>query len=111
MLNDCSVDLVITHPPYLNIIKYSQEKIVEDLSSSGSMKKFLTDIELIANELFRVLKPNKYCAILIGDTRKAQHYVPLSFFVLEKFLKAGFILKEDIIKAQHNCEFSKKMGK
>lgn len=103
-----SVDLVITHPPYLNIVKYSDGKIEEDLSSSGGMVKFLEDIEQIAKELYRVLKPNKYFAILIGDTRKRQHYVPISHYVMERFLKTGFILKEEIIKAQHNCEYSKR---
>jgi len=103
-----SVDLVITHPPYLNIVKYSDGKIEEDLSSSGGMFKFLDDIEQIAKELYRVLKPNKYCAILIGDTRKRQHYLPISHYLMERFLKSGFILKEDIIKAQHNCEYSKR---
>jgi hypothetical protein len=51
----------------------------------------------------RVLKPDKHCAILIGDTRKGRHYVPLSMYVLQRFLKAGFVLKEDIVKVQHNC--------
>lgn len=40
----------------------------------------------------------------MGDTRKAQHYVPLSYYVLELFLKNGFALKEDIIKVQHHCQ-------
>ena len=50
-----------------------------------------------------MLKPDKHCAILIGDTRKGRHYVPLSMYVLQRFLKAGFVLKEDIVKVQHNC--------
>ncbi|MCD6599369.1 MAG: hypothetical protein J7L19_02195, partial [Dehalococcoidia bacterium] len=36
----------------------------------------------------------------------AQHYVPLSHFVLQKFLQNGFALKEEIIKGQHNCVYS-----
>lgn len=105
-LKENSIDLIITHPPYLNIVKYSDGKIEEDLSSSGGMVKFLNDIEIISKELFRVLKPNKFCAILIGDTRKRQHYVPISHYLMERFLKTGFILKEEIIKAQHNCSYS-----
>jgi len=58
----------------------------------------------IAKESFRVLKPGKHCAILIGDTRRKRHYVPLAFRVMTEFLKAGFILKEDIIKEQWNCK-------
>jgi hypothetical protein len=52
--------------------------------------------------MYRVLKPNHFCAILIGNTRKGQHYVPLSHFVLQRCLRTGFVLKEEIIKTQHN---------
>jgi DNA modification methylase len=103
-LKDETFDLVLTHPPYLNIIKYSDGKIAGDLSNIGSLPKFCDEIEIIAGQLYRVLKPDRYCAILIGDTRKGRHYVPLAFRVLERFLKAGFVLKEDIIKVQHHCK-------
>jgi len=101
-----SVDLIVTHPPYLNIIKYSEGKIEGDLSNIGSVEKFCDEIERGATELFRVIKENSYCAILIGDTRKRCHYVPLAYYVMERFLNVGFILREDIIKAQHNCKSS-----
>jgi DNA modification methylase len=102
-LKDDSIDLIITHPPYMNIIKYSEGKIPADISNICSLSKFCDEIEIVAKELFRVLKPDKYCAILIGDTRKGKHFVPLAFNVMQRFLKAGFALKEDIIKIQHNC--------
>jgi len=103
-INDDSIDLILTHPPYLNIIKYSEGKISDDLSNISSVDKFCQELEQGIKEFYRVLKENAYCAILIGDTRKAQHYIPLSYFVLELFLKNGFALKEDIIKVQHNCQ-------
>jgi DNA modification methylase len=102
-LKDNSFDLVLTHPPYMNIIKYSDGKIAGDLSNIGSLPKFCDEIEKAAKELYRVLKPDRYCAILIGDTRKGKHFVPLAFNVMQRFLKVGFVLKEDIIKVQHNC--------
>jgi hypothetical protein len=54
----------------------------------------------VAKECFRVLKPGKHCAILIGDTHKHKHYVPIAFRVLEVFLDNKFILREDVIKEQ-----------
>jgi DNA modification methylase len=107
-LGDETFDLVLTHPPYMNIIKYSDGKIPGDLSNIGSLPKFCDEIEKIAGELYRVLKADKYCAILIGDTRKGRHYVPLAFRVMERFLKAGFVLKEDIIKVQHHCKYTER---
>jgi DNA modification methylase len=98
-----SIDLVATHPPYLNIIRYGVKPIEGDLSLISNLQKFCDEIEKVAGECYRVLKPGKYCAILMGDTRRRRHYVPLAFSVMQRFLKAGFILKEDIVKVQHNC--------
>jgi len=102
-IQDESVDLIATHPPYLNIIKYGTNSVEGDLSAISSLNKFCDEIEKVARECYRVLKPGTYCAILIGDTRRRRHYVPLAFSVMQRFLKAGFILKEDVIKVQHNC--------
>lgn len=100
-IEEQSIDLICTHPPYSNIIKYS-ENIENDLSHLD-IDDFLKEISLVANECFRVLKENKYCAILMGDTRRKKHIVPLGFMVMEAFRKSGFLLKEIIIKEQHNC--------
>ena len=101
-IEDDSIDLIITHPPYLNIIKYSDGENPSDLSSISRIPEFFDQLEIAAGEMFRVLKPNKFCAVLFGDTRKGQHYIPLSYMALQRFLSVGFVLKEEIIKAQHN---------
>lgn len=105
-LENDSIDLILTHPPYSNIVKYSDNKNPDDLSSISNIHEFLDELEKGIRELFRALKPNHYCAILIGDTRKGQHYVPLSHFVLDRCLKVGFALKEEIIKTQHNTTYA-----
>ena len=107
-IGDGSIDLILTHPPYLNIIKYSEGKIEGDLSNISSVKKFCDEMEKIAGELLRVLKEDRYCAILMGDTRRRKHFVPLAYRVMDRFLKAGFVLKEDIVKVQHNCSATRR---
>jgi len=102
-LSSGSIDLIITHPPYLNIIKYSDGRIEGDLSNISEVRRFCSELNKGIAEFFRVLKENSYCAVLIGDTRKNKHYVPLAFYVMQLFFENGFILKEDIIKIQHNC--------
>ncbi|MEJ5259980.1 MAG: DNA methyltransferase [Anaerohalosphaeraceae bacterium] len=102
-LADASVDLILTHPPYLNLIRYSSGRISGDLSNISSVDKFCRAMREAAAELYRVLKGGRFCAILIGDTRRGRHFVPLAFRVMEQFLEVGFVLKEDIIKVQHNC--------
>ena len=58
----------------------------------------------VAVECVRVLKPKKFCGILIGDTRRKTYFTPIAYRVMQLFLDAGFKLKEDIIKQQWNCE-------
>jgi DNA modification methylase len=98
------IDFVLTHPPYVDIIKYSDGKIAEDLSGIHDIDAFVEEIGKVAKELYRVLRPGKFCAVLMGDTRRNKMYQPLAFKVMDRFLKEGFLLKEDIIKKQHNCQ-------
>lgn len=99
---DDIIDLICTHPPYANIIEYS-ENIEEDLSHL-KINEFLEEMKKVASESYRVLKKDKFCAVLMGDTRKNGHMIPLSFYVMQVFEDAGFKLKEMIIKEQHNCK-------
>ncbi len=101
-----TVDLVVTHPPYWGIIPYSKATIPGDLSALR-FEDFMTEMGKVAMECFRILKPEGHCAILIGDTRRHRHYVPISIGVLGRFLDAGFILREDIVKLQHNTKMSR----
>ena len=95
------IDLICTHPPYADIIQYSQNN-PEDLSRL-SVPLFLAGMKRVAQESFRVLKPHKYCAILMGDLRKKGYIVPLGFEVMRLFNDVGFKTKEIIFKEQHNC--------
>ncbi|MBD5434483.1 MAG: methyltransferase domain-containing protein [Treponema sp.] len=101
-LLDSSVDLICTHPPYANIIHYS-EGIDGDLSLLP-LKDFLSEMEKVAGECYRVLKKGKFCAVLIGDTRKKGMVQPLGFETMRVFERAGFTAKEIVIKEQHNCK-------
>lgn len=105
-INDCSIDLICTHPPYADIIRYS-DGLTGDLSLLN-VGDFNNQISLVAKECLRVLKKNKYCAILIGDARKNGFIEPISFNLMNTFMSVGFKLKEIIIKEQHNCRNTEK---
>ncbi len=80
LIPDESIDLVATHPPYANIITYSKDaKIEGDLSCLRSVESYLDAMTQVARECYRVLKPGRHCAILIGDTRRHKHYIPSLF--------------------------------
>lgn len=108
-IKDESIDLIATHPPYFNIIRYSRGKVEGDLSKTNKLEKYLKGMKKAAEEMFRVLKPGKYCALLIGDTRVHKHFVPISHYVLQVFLDAGFILKEEVIKIQHKMKTTREI--
>lgn len=60
----------------------------------------------VAREAHRVLKNQGICAFMIGDIRKEGYVLPLGLRSMQKFIDAGFRLKEIIIKEQHNCRTS-----
>ncbi|MCD6595349.1 methyltransferase domain-containing protein, partial [bacterium] len=72
-IEDDSVDLICSHPPYANIIHYTDNNS-NDLSNYN-VNGFLDEIEKVANESYRVLKNGHYCCILIGDMRKNKNVI------------------------------------
>jgi hypothetical protein len=101
-LPDNSIDLICAHPPYTNIIHYTDSK--EGDLSFLDIDEFLQEMTKVARESIRVLKPGRQCAILIGDMRKEKHVIPLGFKFIDVYLETGFKLTELVIKRQHNCK-------
>jgi DNA modification methylase len=101
-ISDASIDFICTHPPYADIIHYSED--IEGDLSLLNVKNFLEQMKVVASECYRTLKRGKFCAILMGDTRKNDCVIPMSFDVMKTFQDMGFTLKELIIKEQHNCK-------
>ena len=71
-VRDEHIDFICTHPPYADIIKYSKD--IENDLSLLMVQDFLSEMRAVAKESFRVLKKGRFCAILMGDTRKKRSY-------------------------------------
>lgn len=97
---DESVDLYVSHPPYASIVSYSNERIAGDLSRYRRIEEFIEQMQQVAREAYRVIKPGRHCAILMGDTRRHRHFIPISTRTMMAFLEAGFTLREDVVKLQ-----------
>jgi hypothetical protein len=52
--------------------------------------------------MYRVLKPNHYLCLLIGDAWKNQQLTPLGFQLFQIGIEIGFIPRAIIIKVQHH---------
>lgn len=90
------VQLTILHPPYANIIKFSQLK--NDLSNASSLSNFLDRFTQVVQNTIDILEDKGYLAIVIGDMYTKGEWVPLGFYCMQATQKLGLKLKSIIIK-------------
>ena len=97
-------DLVWYHPPYWDIVRYSDDP--KDLSNCQSLEEFELKLNRSVERLFQAVNPGGILAVLIGDKRKDGKYYPL-FRSLLSNPNIGE-LKAIIMKLQHNCRSDSK---
>jgi len=80
-------DFIFIDSPYSNNIKYNDHPAnIGNISCENP--QFFIELEKVAKELFRILKPTKYIAWLIGDQAKNKKFTPVGFKlynILDKF--------------------------
>lgn len=91
-----SVQLVVMHPPYWDIIKFSDNE--KDLSNALTVDAFLSGIRQIAEGVYQVLDKGRYLAMVIGDKYSKGEWIPLGFYAMSELMKTGFKLKSIIVK-------------
>lgn len=92
-----SVQLLIMHPPYHDIIKFSDRK--DDLSNAASAEQFLQLFGAVLDNFLDLLDKHHYVAVVIGDKYTNSKWVPLGFYTLQEVLKReGMMLKSVIVK-------------
>jgi 16S rRNA G966 N2-methylase RsmD len=91
-----SIHLAIMHPPYWDIIKFSEDE--RDLSNAGNVEQFLQGIRKIAHEIHSVLEEERYLALVIGDKYSKGEWIPLGFYSMNEVMKEGYRLKSTIVK-------------
>ena len=90
------LQFVILHPPYWDIIKFSEDK--NDLSNAESLDSFLESFGQVIDNTTKYLEKNRYCACVIGDKYANSQVIPLGFHCMNKFLEKGFLLKAILVK-------------
>lgn len=91
-----SVQLIIMHPPYHDIIKFSRNP--RDLSNKKTVKEFLDSFEEVVKNFYDLLDRRRYLTIVIGDKYTNSEWVPLGFHVLNRVMNNGFKLKSLLVK-------------
>lgn len=73
-------DFVISHPPYWNIVKFTDKK--EDLSNIDNLEDFLENNTIATKNAVSHLRMGKHFAIIVGDVYRDGEVVPLGFYMM-----------------------------
>ncbi|XOB46396.1 MAG: DNA methyltransferase [Candidatus Nealsonbacteria bacterium] len=96
--NKKNLSLIILHPPYHDIIKFSDNK--NDLSNTKTVNIFIKKFGSVIENFVDLLEKNHYLSVVIGDKYTNSEWIPLGFNVLEETIKrgAGLKLKSILVK-------------
>lgn len=87
---------LILHPPYDDIIKFSDKK--EDLSNCATTDEFYDLFEKVAKNGYDLLEKGRFAALIIGDKYANSQIYPLGADCSRKMNELGFITKAIIVK-------------
>ena len=116
---DNSIDLICTHPPYMASVPYAeyqrlslwwlgfnQKQLDSELiggkrSRKDTAERFNKDMKLVIKEMYRVLKPKKYCCIVIGNPVYRGKVWELNKIQKEQAIEVGFEFIGEIIRGKY----------
>ena len=92
------VDFVLSHPPYWDILKFTE--LPNDLSNISNLQQFLSLFVKSTQNAIKYLRARKYFAVVIGDLYRDSEVVPLGFYLMyaiKKNIKCklkGIVIKD-----------------
>lgn len=96
VMGEKKAQFLVLHPPYDDIIKFSDKK--EDLSNCSSTEEFYDLFEKVAKNGYDLLEKGRFAALIIGDSYKDSQIQPLGFECMRRMNNLGFITKSIIVK-------------
>ncbi|MCL4459149.1 MAG: DNA methyltransferase [Chloroflexi bacterium] len=90
------IQLLIVHPPYHDIIKFSKDK--NDLSNARNTEEFLKMFGEAVDNTAPFLEKGRYMVLVIGDKYSKGEWIPLGFYCMNEVLKRDYLLKSIIVK-------------
>jgi hypothetical protein len=91
-----SVQLVILHPPYHNIIQFSKNR--RDLSNTRTAEDFAEQFGTVVDNVTPALDSGRILAVVIGDKYEKGEWKPLGFMLMSEVLKRNYKLKSIVVK-------------
>lgn len=85
-----SIDLLMLHPPYLNIIKFTDHP--NDLSNINDFETFNKMFIQCIGNIWKYIKSNKYICLVMGDIYRESEVIPLGFYLMNA-IKQNFTCK------------------
>ena len=95
-LDEEYAQFLMLHPPYADIIKFSDIK--GDLSAEMKTEEFLEGFKKVAQIGYDALEKKRFAALIIGDKYANGELIPLGSMCMEKMQEVGFMLKAVIVK-------------
>ncbi|MGB4261401.1 MAG: DNA methyltransferase [Candidatus Cloacimonas acidaminovorans] len=89
--------LLIMHPPYHDIIRFSKDD-KNDLSNTETTEEFLEMFKAVVNNVTSYLEKGRYLVLVIGDKYSKGEWIPLGFYCMQEVLNSGYLLKSIIVK-------------
>ena len=106
-IEEDSIDLCFTSPPYWNIL--SQKRTADnkqirdygdsevDLGRIDDYSEFLRALGEVFYEVYKVLKPGKYCVVNVMDLRKGNRFYPFHADLAKQMERIGYVFDDMII--------------
>lgn len=79
-----TADLLILHPPYFDIIRFTEEKC--DLSNAASLEEFLSRFVTAVGRMYPYIRKNGHIVLVAGDLYRNSEVVPLGFRLMDSIL-------------------------
>jgi len=102
-----SVDLVVTSPPYWNILtrrRSADRKAIRnygddpgDLGRIDDYRRFLSSLAKVFRKVKVAMRPGAYCVVVVMDLRQGNQFYPLHADLAAAMQKLGFVLDDIII--------------
>ena len=88
--------MVIAHPPYHDIIQFSDSP--NDLSNAKNTEDFCQTFGKIFDNFVPLLESKRYFVLVIGDKYTGGEWIPLGFYLMKEAMDRGLTLKSLIVK-------------